>query len=83
MTVIMYLIDSFTVYAASALAANTIVRSIGNALLPLAGMPMYNTLGMGWGNSLLAFISLALIPVPFLMLKWGETLRKKFEIKDL
>jgi hypothetical protein len=83
MTVTMYLIDAFTIYAASALAANTAVRSIGNAILPLAGLPMYKALGMGWGNSLLGFIAILFIPVPFLMLRWGERLRKKFEIRDL
>lgn len=78
-----YLIDSFTVYAASAMAANTVIRSVMGAVLPLAGQRMYNTLGLGWGNSLLAFIAMAMIPVPFVLLKWGEQLRKRFEIKNL
>jgi MFS family permease len=78
-----YLIDSFTVYAASALAANTVIRSIMGAVLPLAGQKMYATLGLGWGNSLLAFVALALVPVPWILLKWGEPLRKRFEIKNL
>jgi hypothetical protein len=79
----MYLIDTFTVYAASALAANAVMRSIAGAVLPLAGLPMYDKLGMGWGNSLLGFIAAALIPAPWLFIKYGEHLRKKFEIKDL
>jgi MFS family permease len=78
-----YLIDSFTLYAASAMAANTIIRSIMGAVLPLAGQSMYKTLGLGWGNSLLAFIGIGMIPVPFVLLKWGEKLRKRFEIKNL
>ncbi|EWZ97444.1 hypothetical protein FOWG_01915 [Fusarium oxysporum f. sp. lycopersici MN25] len=83
MSLQMYLIDSFTVYAASALAANAVMRSIAGAFLPLAGLPMYDKLGMGWGNSLLGFIAAALIPAPWLFIKYGEHLRKKFEIKDL
>lgn len=79
----MYLVDAFTTYAASALAANTVMRSIAGAVLPLAGLQMYEKLGMGWGNSLLGFIALGLIPVPFLILKYGEFLRRKFELKDL
>jgi MFS family permease len=71
----MYLIDTFTIYAASALATNTVVRSLFGALLPLAGRPLYNALGLGWGNSLLAFIALALSPVPFLLLTYGEKIR--------
>jgi hypothetical protein len=53
------------------------------AVLPLCGQKMYDTLGLGWGNSLLGFISLALLPVPWAILKWGEFLRKKYEIKNL
>ncbi|KPM44580.1 hypothetical protein AK830_g1923 [Neonectria ditissima] len=79
----MYLVDSFTIYAASALAANAVMRSIAGAVLPLAGIPMYDKLGMGWGNSLLGFIAAALLPAPWLFMKYGEYLRKRFEIKDL
>lgn len=79
----MYLIDAFTIYAASALAANTVVRSVAGAVLPLAGLSMYKALGLGWGNSLLGFIAVGLIPVPILILRYGEWLRKRFEIKNL
>lgn len=75
--------DAFTIYAASALAANTLVRSVFGAVLPLAGLRMYEVLGLGWGNSLLAFIGLALLPVPLLILKKGEFLRTKFALKNL
>ena len=79
----MYLVDAYTVYAASALAANTVVRSIVGAVLPLAGLRMYRNLGIGWGNSLLGFIALALLPVPVLILKYGEFLRKNYSPKNL
>ncbi|KAK8216877.1 hypothetical protein M8818_001840 [Zalaria obscura] len=45
-----YLVDAFTVHAASAIAANTVLRSVLGALLPLAGLKMYDVLGLGWGN---------------------------------
>lgn len=35
-----------------------------------------NRLGMGWGNSLVAFIALALTPVPFVFYVLGERIRK-------
>lgn len=79
----MYLIDSFTIYAASALASNSLIRSIMGAVLPLAAFPMYDDLGLGWGNSLLGFIACLMIPAPWLVLKYGEYLRKRFEIKNL
>ncbi|OAA45877.1 Major facilitator superfamily domain, general substrate transporter [Beauveria brongniartii RCEF 3172] len=79
----LYLVDTFTIYAASALAANSVVRSLLGAVLPLAGGPMYEKLGLGWGNSLLAFIAVALIPVPWLFMRYGEFLRKRFAIENL
>lgn len=70
-----YLVDAFTIHAASALAANTVLRSIFGAFLPLAGLPMYNALGYGWGNALLGFITLAMIPVPLWFFRSGERIR--------
>jgi len=72
-----YLVDSYTVYAASVSAAATVFRSLLGALLPLAGNAMYNSLGVDWGNSLLGFIAVACIPVPILFYYYGESLRNK------
>ncbi|KAK0649280.1 major facilitator superfamily domain-containing protein [Cercophora newfieldiana] len=83
MAISMALVDSFTLYAASALAANTVIRSIFGAVLPLCGLRMYRVLGLGWGNSLLAFVSMPLIPVAFLILKYGETIRTKYPVKNI
>lgn len=78
-----YLVDSFQLYAASAMAANTVLRSLVGAFLPLAGPEMYRSLGLGWGNSLLAFIAIALWPVSWLFFKYGERIRmsKRFKIE--
>ncbi|KAK5114781.1 hypothetical protein LTR85_010094 [Meristemomyces frigidus] len=83
MAINMYLVEAHLQYAASAIAAVTLARSIGGALLPLAGLKMYATLGLGWGNSLFGFIAIALIPVPLIILRYGEGLREKYQIKDL
>lgn len=79
----MYLIDSFGIYAASALATNTVVRSLFGATLPLAGQSLYSSLGLGWGNSLLGFIALALSPAPFFLMRYGERIRtsERFQLK--
>lgn len=76
MTVSTYLVDAYTIYAASAMAANTVFRSLAGAVLPLAGRPMYQKLGLGWGNSLLGFIALALAPLPVVFYLYGERIRK-------
>ncbi|KIN03475.1 hypothetical protein OIDMADRAFT_39763 [Oidiodendron maius Zn] len=72
-----YVIDSYPRYAASGVAAITVSRSLFGALLPLAGPPMYKALGYGWGNSLLGFITLALIPMPIVFTRIGAKLRRQ------
>ncbi|CAG8086896.1 unnamed protein product [Penicillium olsonii] len=78
-----YLVDSYLRYAASVTAANTALRSLIGALLPLAGPSMYEALGLGWGNSLLAFIALVMCSVPFLFWKYGAMIRThpRFQVK--
>jgi len=71
-----YIVDSYPIYAASAIAANVILRSVVGAFLPLAGPPMYASLGLGWGNSLLGFICVIMIPLPLIFKKFGARLRK-------
>lgn len=83
MCIVSYLVDAFTTYAASALAANTVVRSIMGATLPLAGQSMYAALGLGWGNSLFGFIAVACIPVPVVLIRYGERWRKSFDVSKL
>ena len=72
----MYLVQAYGRYAASAVAASKVLQSVGGAFLPLAGEPLFDKLGLGWGNSLLGFLSLLFIPVPWLLFKYGERLRK-------
>jgi multidrug resistance protein len=83
MAISIYLVDAYTTYAASALAANTVMRSIAGATLPLCGLKMYDQLGLGWGNSLLAFIAIAMLPIPILILRFGEKLRLKTKMDAL
>lgn len=70
-----YLTDAFELFAASALAANTIVRSLLGAVLPLCAPALYGRLGYGWGNSLLGFIVLAFVPATALFIRFGEKMR--------
>jgi hypothetical protein len=62
---------------ASALAADTIVRYLFSAATPLFTVQMMKRLGFGWGISLLGFIALALLPVPWVIFKWGPILRAR------
>lgn len=46
-----YLIDTFTKYGASAVAANTFMRSMFAAAFPLFVTQMYHAIGVDWGVS--------------------------------
>jgi MFS family permease len=76
-----YLVDVFTVHAASAMAASTVLRSLAGAFIPLSSQTMYAQLGYGWGNSMLGFIATLLVPIPFLFIKFGERIRERSTIK--
>ncbi|PGH17240.1 hypothetical protein AJ80_04882 [Polytolypa hystricis UAMH7299] len=81
MPVQVYLVDSFgAATAASALAANTVLRSLAGTFLPLGGSRLYQHLGLGWGNSLLGFIAVGFCIMPALFFKYGEWMRKKWPI---
>ena len=77
-----YLIDIFGPQAAaSALGAMTLVRNLMGTFLPLAAPSLYANLGLGWGNSLLAFIFVVFIPIPFCFYSRGQWLRDRFPVK--
>lgn len=77
-----YLVDTFgAAGAASALAANLLIRSPFGAFLGLTANPLYARFGLGWGNSVLGFICLAFTPVPWLFHRYGETLRTRFALQ--
>ncbi|RDW71563.1 hypothetical protein BP6252_08126 [Coleophoma cylindrospora] len=76
-----YFIDVSAQYAASSVAGLSFVRCLFGAFIPLAGPKMYSALGLGWGNSLLGFLALGLIPAPALIYKYGGALRKRFPVK--
>ncbi|KAL4944130.1 hypothetical protein BDV06DRAFT_188172 [Aspergillus oleicola] len=80
MPVQIYAIDCYPAYAASANAALTASRSLVGALLPLAGPKMFDTLGLGWGNSLLGFLALAFVPFALLLQRYGKRLRERFPV---
>ncbi|KAF5019984.1 hypothetical protein F66182_7997 [Fusarium sp. NRRL 66182] len=74
-----YLVDSYVIFAASVLAANSVLRSLFGAAFPLFTTYMYDDLGIHWASSIPAFLAVACIPFPFLFYKYGETIRMKCE----
>jgi DHA1 family multidrug resistance protein-like MFS transporter len=68
-SILNYLPDAYPEYAASVLAGNDFMRSAFGAGFPLFATAMYKDLGVGWASSTLAFISIAFIPIPFVLIK--------------
>ena len=77
------MIDSFDEFSASALAAVTMARSVGGAVVPLIGPLLYEQLDQGWGNSVLALVALICSVIPVLMYIYGKRWRLMFTTDDL
>ncbi|KAG9219864.1 hypothetical protein CCMSSC00406_0009611 [Pleurotus cornucopiae] len=76
-----YIIDSYPHIAASALAAKTFMRSICGAMVPLFVNQMFHGLGFQYAGLLLALVSVAIIPIPFVFYKYGARIRAKSSYK--
>lgn len=70
-----YIIDVYMMYANSAIAANTLVRSTLGGAFPLFATQMYHNLGVNWASSVLGFITVAMIPIPILFFFYGARIR--------
>ncbi|KAI5467634.1 major facilitator superfamily domain-containing protein [Mariannaea sp. PMI_226] len=77
LSIMNYLIDAYTIFAASVLAANSVLRSCFGAAFPLFTSYMYRDLGVHWASSIPAFLALACVPFPFLFYKYGHVIREK------
>lgn len=62
-------------YAASAIAANTIARSACGAAAPLFTNQMFTALGVGGGGSLIGGVAAVMAVIPFLFYKYGKQIR--------
>jgi hypothetical protein len=72
-----YLVHSYGIYAASALAGNAVLRSAMGGALPLAGPKMYASLGPHWSATMLSLIEFAMIPIPVVFYLYGHKIREK------
>ncbi|KAK4937533.1 hypothetical protein LTR66_015182 [Elasticomyces elasticus] len=79
-TVQNYYIDSFSKYAASAIAGGSVFRSLCGGVVPLFAPTMFEKLGYGWGVSIFGFMAIAIAPAPLLFYYYGPKLRERFPI---
>ncbi|KAI5295998.1 hypothetical protein KEM52_006124 [Ascosphaera acerosa] len=79
MAIVTYVIDCHPEQAASAMAAITFARSMVGAVLPLVGPVLFQTLGLGWGNTVLGIVALFFVPIPMVLSRYGPAIRAGFK----
>ncbi|KAI1819937.1 MFS general substrate transporter [Xylaria intraflava] len=62
-------------YAASVFAGAALFRASLGGAFPLLARPLFNSLGIGPGNSLLGALAVLFIPFPFIFYNYGERIR--------
>ena len=75
--VLNYLVDAYLVFAASAIAGNTFLRSLCGAVFPLFAKQMFEGMGIQWASTLLGSVAVVLIPIPFVFYWYGGRIREK------
>ncbi|KAI0313062.1 major facilitator superfamily domain-containing protein [Amylostereum chailletii] len=77
LSLVNYIVDVYLFVAASALAANTVVRSIFGAVFPLFARQMFEALNPRWASTLLGAFAALMVPIPFVLRIYGPALRAK------
>jgi hypothetical protein len=72
-----YIVDSYSAFAASAIAAKTLLRSEVGASVPLFVDQMFANMGFQWAGLLLALVATVIAPIPFVFFKYGEGIRRR------
>lgn len=72
-----YTEDSYGQYSASALAGIGLIRNVAGAGFPLFGRQLFASLGFQWGGSVLGFLAVLLVPIPFILSRYGRRLRER------
>ncbi|KAN0066331.1 hypothetical protein ACQY0O_000425 [Thecaphora frezii] len=75
-----YLTDSYLIFAASVLAANSVIRSLFGFAFPLFTPNMYRIggeNGIHWGPAIAGLLALLCLPFPFFFAKYGAAIRAK------
>ncbi|SPO03496.1 probable fluconazole resistance protein [Cephalotrichum gorgonifer] len=72
-----YLVDAYLMFAASAIAANTFLRSLAGAGFPLFAQQMFKGMGIQWAATLLGCVAVVLVPIPVIFYIYGARLRAR------
>lgn len=75
MSLFTYIVEVYIFSSASAIAINTVFRSAFGAGFPMFGEQMYQNLNSRWATTVLGFIALAMVPIPFILIRYGHVIR--------
>ncbi|KAK5790449.1 hypothetical protein VI817_007736 [Penicillium citrinum] len=72
----MYVIDTYDIYAASALGFMTVSRYCAAGGMSIVGIPFYQNMGVHWTLTILGCISAIMVPVPYVFYRYGPVIRR-------
>ncbi|KAI9802400.1 MAG: hypothetical protein M1825_002782 [Sarcosagium campestre] len=72
-----YLVDAYLMFAASAIAGNTFLRSLAGAGFPLFAKYMFDGMGVQWASTMLGCVGILLVPIPIIFYVYGARIRAK------
>jgi hypothetical protein len=72
-----YLVDVYTIYAASALTVCICGRAVWGAVFPLFVRSMFSSIGVWWSLAIPAVLSLVCLPFPFVFYRFGPAIRAR------
>lgn len=72
-----YLVDAYLMFAASAIAGNTFLRSLAGAGFPLFARQMFDGMGIQWAATMLGCVAAVLAPIPFILYIYGAKIRQR------
>jgi DHA1 family multidrug resistance protein-like MFS transporter len=72
-----YLVDAYLMFAASAIAGNTFLRSLCGAGFPLFARQMFDGMGIQYASTLLGCVAVVLAPIPFIFYRYGAKIRQR------
>ena len=73
-----YILDTYTLYAASAIGSLSILRAVSGFVFPLLGPLMFRRFGYGWASTMMAGVAAVIgLMAPFGLKVFGPRLRAK------
>lgn len=72
-----YIIDTYGLYAASALASVTLIRYVTSGAFVVISIPFYENMGVAYTLTILGSISGVLVLIPYTFYRYGPAIRKR------